>query len=42
MLYAANRLIASGEMMVPRRTIIFALGHDEEIGGRRGAAAIAE
>ncbi|NRF70406.1 M20 family peptidase [Aquincola sp. S2] len=42
MLEAVERLVAAG--VRPRRTVVFALGHDEEMGsgaGRDGAAAIA-
>ncbi|MDP2792069.1 MAG: M20/M25/M40 family metallo-hydrolase [Rectinemataceae bacterium] len=39
LLEAAERLI--GEGFAPKRTIYFAFGGDEEIGGQRGAAAIA-
>lgn len=39
MLEAAELLVAQG--FQPRRTILFAFGHDEEIGGAEGAAAIA-
>ncbi len=38
-LHAAERLIAAG--FGPRRTIYFAFGGDEELGGSRGAARIA-
>jgi carboxypeptidase PM20D1 len=31
-----------GEGFTPRRTVILAFGHDEEVGGQRGAQAIAE
>jgi carboxypeptidase PM20D1 len=37
---AVERLI--GEGFAPRRTVMLALGHDEEVGGPRGATAIAE
>ncbi len=37
---AAERLLAAGYR--PQRTIYLAFGHDEEVGGNRGAAAIAE
>jgi carboxypeptidase PM20D1 len=40
-LYAADHLIKTGAITAPRRTIFFALGHDEEIGGYGGARAIA-
>ena len=40
-LYAANHLISTGAMTAPRRTIYFAFGHDEEIGGGEGARVIA-
>lgn len=39
LLYAAELLLAQG--FAPRRTIVLALGHDEEIGGAHGAKAIA-
>jgi carboxypeptidase PM20D1 len=39
-LEAAEALLAEG--FVPRRTIVFAFGHDEEIGGKQGARVIAE
>jgi carboxypeptidase PM20D1 len=39
-LEACEALLAAG--FTPRRTILLAFGHDEEIGGRGGAAAIAE
>lgn len=39
MLEAAEKLVARG--FKPRRTIFFAFGGDEEVGGQRGAAAIA-
>lgn len=39
-LEAAERLIASG--FRPRRTVYFAFGHDEEVGGRSGAAVIVQ
>jgi len=39
LLEAANHLAASG--FVPERTLMFALGHDEEIGGGQGSARIA-
>lgn len=38
-LEAAELLLAAGHQ--PRRTVLLALGHDEEVGGREGAAAIA-
>lgn len=38
-LEAAERLLAQG--LRPRRTLYFAYGHDEEIGGEQGAALIA-
>lgn len=38
-LEAAEQLLAEG--FSPRRTIVFAFGHDEEISGRDGAGAIA-
>lgn len=37
---ALERLLAGG--FLPRRTLFFAFGHDEEVGGRDGAARIAE
>ncbi len=37
---AAETLLAQG--FRPKRTVYFAFGHDEEIGGREGAAKIAE
>jgi carboxypeptidase PM20D1 len=37
---AVEQLVAAG--FAPRRTIYLAFGHDEEIGGDRGAAAITE
>jgi len=40
MFEAAEKLI--GEGYSPRRTIYFAIGHDEEIGGKNGAGAIVE
>lgn len=40
MLEAAELLAASG--FAPKRTIYFAFGQDEEVGGRRGAKATAE
>jgi carboxypeptidase PM20D1 len=40
LLEAAEHLLATG--FQPRRTIFFAFGHDEEVGGHDGAAAIAE
>ncbi|MCB1679595.1 MAG: M20/M25/M40 family metallo-hydrolase [Halioglobus sp.] len=39
LLEAAEQLLAEG--FVPRRGIVFAFGHDEEISGRHGAAALA-
>jgi carboxypeptidase PM20D1 len=39
MLEAAEHLIAKGHR--PKRTIMFAFGHDEEVGGREGNAKIA-
>ena len=39
-LEAVERLAASGR--APRRAILLAFGHDEEVGGERGAARIAE
>lgn len=39
LLQAAELLLAHG--FAPRRTIVLAFGHDEEIGGRQGATAIA-
>lgn len=39
-LEAVERLIAEG--FVPKRTIYLAFGHDEEVGGARGARAISE
>lgn len=36
---AVERLIAEGH--APARTVLLAFGHDEEVGGRRGAAEIA-
>jgi carboxypeptidase PM20D1 len=39
MLEAAEHLIAKGHQ--PKRTIMFAFGHDEEVGGREGNAKIA-
>lgn len=38
-LEAAETLL--GEGFAPRRSLVFAFGHDEEVSGRRGAAAIA-
>ena len=38
-LEAAEHLLARG--FEPRRTVLFAFGHDEEVGGREGAASIA-
>src|SRR5256712_3076492 len=40
MLEAVEHLIAAGTK--PRRTVYLAFGYDEEVGGRRGAARIAE
>lgn len=40
LLEAAEKMIKDG--YVPDRTIYFAFGHDEEIGGQQGAAKIAE
>lgn len=40
LLEAVEHLILQG--FVPRRTLYFAFGHDEELGGRAGAAMIAE
>ena len=39
LLEAAELLLAEG--FTPRRTIVFAFGHDEEISGREGAGALA-
>jgi carboxypeptidase PM20D1 len=39
LLEASEHLLAAG--FVPRRTIVFAFGHDEEVGGPEGASAIA-
>jgi len=39
LLHAAELLLAQG--FRPRRTLVLALGHDEEIGGRLGAKALA-
>ena len=39
-LEAAETLLAEG--FVPRRSMVFAFGHDEEIGGKQGAGVIAE
>ena len=39
LLEAAESLLAEG--FTPRRTMVFAFGHDEEISGKQGAAAIA-
>jgi carboxypeptidase PM20D1 len=39
-LEAAEALLAEG--FVPRRSMVFAFGHDEEIGGRAGAAGLAQ
>ena len=33
---------SGGPMMTPERTVFLAFGHDEELGGRNGAAAISE
>jgi carboxypeptidase PM20D1 len=40
LLEAVEQLLSTG--FTPERTIYFAFGHDEEIGGREGAALIAE
>jgi carboxypeptidase PM20D1 len=40
LLQAAEILLAAGYQ--PKRTILFAFGHDEEVGGDRGAVKIAE
>src|SRR6266699_6868528 len=40
MLEAVEHLVAAGAK--PRRTVYLAFGYDEEVGGRRGAARIAE
>lgn len=40
MFEAAEKLIAEG--FSPKRTLYFAIGHDEELGGTRGAAKIVE
>jgi carboxypeptidase PM20D1 len=40
MLEAAEALLDAG--FVPERTVLFAFGHDEEVGGSSGASAIAE
>ena len=40
LLEAVEQLLAEG--FTPRRTVVFAFGHDEEIGGREGAMAIAQ
>lgn len=40
LLEAVEQLLAEG--FTPRRTVVFAFGHDEEIGGRAGAMAIAQ
>ncbi len=40
MLEATEQLLAGG--FAPRRTIYFAFGHDEEVGGNAGARAISE
>jgi carboxypeptidase PM20D1 len=37
---AVEALLAEGYM--PRRTVLLAFGHDEEVGGRRGARVVAE
>lgn len=37
---AVEHLLAHG--FAPRRTVILAFGHDEEVGGQRGAVAVAE
>jgi carboxypeptidase PM20D1 len=39
LLEAATALLKDG--FQPRRTLLIALGHDEEVGGRKGAAEIA-
>lgn len=39
LLEAVNTLLLEG--FAPARTIVFAFGHDEEVGGERGAAALA-
>ncbi len=39
-LAAVERLVRAG--FAPRRTLLLAFGHDEEVGGQRGAAATAE
>lgn len=39
LLEATERLLAEG--FQPRRTVVFAFGHDEEVSGRQGAAKIA-
>src|SRR6266705_890445 len=39
LLEAVERLVGAG--IAPRRTIYLAFGHDEEVGGRRGAARTA-
>jgi carboxypeptidase PM20D1 len=39
-LEAVEHLVAAG--VKPRRTVYLAFGHDEEVGGRRGAARIAD
>jgi carboxypeptidase PM20D1 len=39
-LEAVEHLVAAGTK--PRRTVLLAFGHDEEVGGRRGAARIAD
>lgn len=38
-LYAIERLLEEG--FTPRRTVVIAMGHDEEVGGHRGAAVLA-
>ena len=37
---AVEQLVASG--FTPRRTVVLAFGHDEEVGGARGAGALSE
>jgi carboxypeptidase PM20D1 len=39
-LEAAESLLAQG--FVPARTLVFAVGHDEEISGQEGAGKLAE